>query len=345
MSHPFPNAIYNLIRGKNLSQAESKKLMMMILDGQATDAQISAWLVALRMKGETFDEVAGAVKAVNSKTRPIKTKIKDVVDTSGTGGDNLSTFNVSTAAALVAAGAGVNIAKLCDQAVSGKCGSSDVLLSLGVNLDLAPDDLSRCLGEIGLVFLWAPKLRMADRYAVGPRKEIGVRTIFNLLNPLTNPAGVKRHLLGVYDRGLLRLMVEALKALGSVQVMAVHGCEGMDEISISGPTIICELVDENIYEYMIRPENFGMEASPVPTVQIKSVNDSKRVILDVLQGIPSAVLNIVLLNAGAAIKVSGLVGSIWEGIQKARQSVESGAALDKLKKLVEFTNRVNLASE
>jgi len=345
MVNPFQNALNSLVQGKNLSRAENKKLMTMILNGQVSDAQISAWLVALRMKGETFEEVAGAVEALNMKTRVIKTKVDDLVDMTGTGGDNLNTINVSTAVAIVAGGAGVPVAKLSDRAVSGKCGSYDVLLSLGVHMDLEPPDLSRCLSEIGLAFLNAPKLQMAERYAKGPRKEIGVRTIFSLLNPLTNPTRLGRHLIGVYDRGLLRLMVEALKALGSIQVMAVNGCEGMDEISIGGPTLICELVDENIYEYMVRPENFGMESSPIQSIQVNKISESKQIILDILHGSPSPALNITLLNAGAAIKVSGLADSIWEGIQKARQSVESGAALDRLNKVIELTNRIKLSAE
>ncbi len=345
MSNIMQTAINNLIQGKNLNRAESKKLMLKLLNGEATDAQIAAFLVALRMKGETVEEVAGVVEAINTKTLRVPAKIDDMVDTCGTGEDNLNTFNISTAAALVAAGAGVVIAKHCNQSISSKCGSSDVLMALGVNLDVSPGELSRCLNEIGIAFLFAPRLQTAGRYALGPRKEIGVRTIFNILNPLTNPAGIKRQLIGVYDRGLVRLVVEVLKELGSVQVMAVHGCEGIDEISISGPTIICELVDDNIYEYMIRPDNFGMETAPIQNIQSQSIKDNKRLLMDVLHGVPSAALNIVLLNAGAAIKVGGEVDSIWEGISRARQSIESGAALNKLEKLIEFTNRVNLIQE
>jgi anthranilate phosphoribosyltransferase len=340
MSSTIQNAINNLIQGKNLSRAESRKLMTIILNGAATDAQISAFLVALRMKGETVDEVAGAVEALKKKTRHIRTKFDNIVDTCGTGGDNLSTFNISTAAALVAAGAGVAVAKHGNRSVSSKCGSSDVLTALGVNIDLSPAQLSHCLYEVGIAFLFAPKLQLSDRYAMGPRREIGARTIFNLLGPLTNPARTRRQVIGVYDRSLVPLVVEVMKALGSVQVMAVHGCEGMDEISLSGPTIICELVDGNLYEYIIRPENFDMSPAPVQTIQTKSVKDNKKILLEVLNGIPSPALNIVLLNAGAALKVSGKVESIWEGIKEARRSIESGAAMEKLKKLKEFTNRI-----
>lgn len=345
MSNIIKTAINNLVQGKNLGRIESKKLMLKLLNGEATDAQISAILVALRMKGETVEEVAGIVEAINTKTLRVPTKIDDLVDTCGTGEDNLNTFNISTAAALVAAGAGVVIAKHCNQSISSKCGSSDVLMALGINLDLSPADLSRCLTEIGIAFLFAPRLQLAGRFTLEPRKEIGIRTIFNILNPLTNPAGINRQLIGVYDRSLLRLVVEVLKELGSVQVMAVNGCEGLDEISISGPTIICELVDDNIYEYMIRPDNFGLETAPIQSIQSRSIKDNKRLLLDVLHGVPSAAMNIVLLNAGAAIKVSGEVDSIWEGISRARESVESGAALKKLEKLIEFTNRVDIVQE
>lgn len=340
MSNVIQNAINRLIEGKHLSRAESKKIMTLIMKGNATESQISAFLVALRMKGETVDEVVGAVDAMKTKATKIKSRFKNIVDTCGTGGDSLNTFNISTAAALVAAGAGVAVAKHGNRSVSSKCGSSDVLQSLGVNIDISPEEMEHCLYQVGIAFLFAPKLHTHMKYAMGPRREIAARTIFNILGPLTNPARTKRQLVGVYEKDLLRLVVEVLQSLGAEQVMAVHGLEGMDEISISGPTEVCELVDGTIYEYAIQPESFGVLSSPIHTIQTKSATENKKVILNVLKGIPSPAKNIVLLNAGAAIKVSGKVDSIWDGIKYAQKSIESGAAMGKLKKLKEFTNSI-----
>jgi anthranilate phosphoribosyltransferase len=312
---------------------------------EATEAQVSAFLVALRMKGETVEEVTGAVEAMNDDATHIRTRFKNIVDTCGTGGDSLNTFNISTAAAFVAAGAGVAVAKHGSRSVSSICGSSDVLNALGINIQIPPEEMEQCLYEVGIAFLFAPKLKTSMIYAMGPRMEIGARTIFNILGPLTNPARTKRQLVGVYDIKLVRLMVEVLKELGAVQAMAVHGLEGIDEISISGPTKVCELVDGAIYEYNIRPENFKITSAPLKTIQTFTANKNKKMLMDVLKGKPSPALNVVILNAGAAIKVSGKANSIFEGIQLARDSIQSGAALDKLNKLKEFTNRLTMKQE
>jgi len=333
-------AITKLIHGGNLSRRESKKVMYDILDRQATDIQISAFLVALRMKGETADEIAGAVDAVQSRATPIKPKYTNVVDTCGTGGDNLHTFNISTAAALVAAGAGVAVAKHGYRSVSGKTGSADVLRALGANIELKPEEIEQCLHETGIAFMFAPRLNTELKYAMGPRREIGARTIFNILGPLTNPAHTKRQVIGVYDKNLVRILVEVMEMLGADQVMVVNGQDGMDEISISGPTKVCELVSGRIYEYVITPENFELDTAPLESIQVDSVRESKKVLLDVLRGKASAARDIVLLNAGAAIKVSGKVDSIWDGIKAARLAIESGAAREKLDRLVSFSRRV-----
>jgi anthranilate phosphoribosyltransferase len=340
MSKIIQNAIYRLIEGKDLNRTESKKVMKIIMHGEATEAQISAFLVALRMKGETVEEVTGAAEAMNDEATHIKSRFENIVDTCGTGGDSLNTFNISTAAAFVAAGAGVAVAKHGSKSVSSKCGSSDVLTALGVNINIPPEEIENCLYEVGIAFLFAPKLKSSLPYATGPRREIGARTIFNILDPLTNPARTKRQLVGVFDVNLVRLMVEVLKELGAVQTMAVHGEEGIDEISISGLTKVCELVDGDIYEYYIRPEDFNISASPLSTIQSKSANQNKLILLNVLKGKVSPALNVVLLNAGAAIKVSGKVSSLWDGVQLAQESIKSGAALDKLNKLKQFTNKI-----
>jgi anthranilate phosphoribosyltransferase len=340
MSTIIQSAINRLIDGKSLNRIESKKIMKIIIRGEATEAQISAFLVALRMKGETVEEVAGAADAMKDGATHIKSRFKNIVDTCGTGGDSLNTFNISTAAAFVAAGAGVAVAKHGSKSVSSKCGSSDVLTALGVNIDILPEQMEKCLYEVGIAFLFAQKLKTSLPYAMGPRREIGARTIFNILGPLTNPARTKRQLVGVYDANLVRLMVEVLKELGAVQAMTVHGEEGIDEISISGPTRVCELVNGAIYEYYIRPENFKISPSPLRKIQSKSTSQNKSILLNVLKGKSSPALDVVLLNAGAAIKVSGKVESLWDGVQLARESIQSGASLDKLKKLKDFTCQV-----
>ncbi len=345
MSNLIQKAINRLIEGKSLTRNESKKIMKIIMRDEATQAQISAFLVALRMKGETVEEVTGAVEAMNDDATHIRTRFKNIVDTCGTGGDSLNTFNISTAAAFVAAGAGVAVAKHGSRSVSSICGSSDVLSALGINIQIPPEEMEQCLYEVGIAFLFAPKLKTSMIYAMGPRMEIGARTIFNILGPLTNPARTKRQLVGVYDIKLVRLMVEVLKELGAVQAMAVHGLEGIDEISISGPTKVCELVDGAIYEYNIRPENFKITSAPLNTIQTFTANKNKKMLMDVLQGKPSPAMDVVILNAGAAIKVSGKANSIYEGIQLARDSIQSGAALDKLNKLKEFTNRLTVKQE
>jgi anthranilate phosphoribosyltransferase len=340
MSTIIQKAINHLIDGKNLNRTESKKIMKIIIRGEATEAQISAFLVALRMKGETVDEVAGAAEAMKDGATRIKSRFENIVDTCGTGGDSLNTFNISTAAAFVAAGAGVAVAKHGSKSVSSKCGSSDVLTALGVYIDIPPEKMEECLYEVGIAFLFAPKLKKSLPYAMGPRREIGARTIFNILGPLTNPARTKRQLVGVYDSSLVRLMVEVLKELGAVQVMAVHGEEGIDEISVSGLTHVCELVAGSIYEYKIHPENFKISPAPLQTIQSKSVSQNKSILMNVLKGKISPALDVVLLNAGAAIKVSGKVESLWDGVQLASESIHSGAALEKLEKLKEFTRKV-----
>lgn len=344
MSKLIQNVINRLIEGKSLSRSESKKTMKIIMRGEATEAQISAFLVALRMKGETVEEVTGAVEAMKDGATYIKSKFENIVDTCGTGGDSLNTFNISTAAAFVAAGAGVAVAKHGTRSVSSKCGSSDVLTALGINIDIPPEEMERCLYEIGIAFLFAPTLKTSMPYAMGPRREIGARTIFNILGPLTNPARTKRQLVGVYDINLLRLMVEVLKELGAVQAMAVHGLEGIDEISISGTTKVCELIDGSIYEYHIHPENFKLSPSLLKGIQSVSAAQNKRILLDVLKGRSGPPLDVVLLNAGAAIKVSGKVSSIWDGVQLAKKSILSGAALEKLNKLKDFTLKIKTKS-
>jgi anthranilate phosphoribosyltransferase len=341
MENTIKVAINKLIDGKSLTRSESRKVMTLIMQGKATDAQISAFLVAMRMKGETVEEVTGAAEAMTKQSKKIKTKFTNIVDTCGTGGDSLNTFNISTTAAFIAAGAGVAVAKHGYHSVSSKCGSADVLMNLGIKLDLPQEQVEQCLYDIGITFIFAPKFQASAAYAFGPRSEIGARTIFNILGPLTNPARTKRQVIGVYDQKILRLVVEVLKELGSVHVMAVHGNEGIDEISISGSTKIVELINGTIYEFEVKPENFQFLSSPLKTIQSKTCATNKKYLINALKGKKSAALDIALLNAGAAIKVSGKVDSLDHGIKLAIESVKSGAALDKLEKLIKYTNSVN----
>jgi anthranilate phosphoribosyltransferase len=253
----------------------------------------------------------------------------------------LSTFNISTAAAFVAAGAGVAVAKHGYRSVSSKCGSVDVLNALGVNLEISLSQMEKCLYELGIAFLFAPKLETTMRYAMGPRSEIGARTIFNILGPLTNPARTKRQLIGIYDPKLVHPVVEVMQLLGAEQIMAVCGSDGMDEISISGVTHVSELINGRIYDYDLRPENFEIVSSPVAKIQVNNVQESKKMLLSVLKNQDSPARNVALLNAGAAIKVSGKVDSVWDGIKAARESLESGAAMKKLQDVIAFTRTMS----
>ncbi len=331
-------AIAKLFDGDNLSREESRVIMKMMMEGKITDAQISAYLVALRMKGETVDEIAGSAEAMIEKVDAVNFKYDNFVDTSGTGCDNLHTFNISTTAAFVTAGANVAVAKHGNRSILSKCGSSDILKALGVNIDISNDLVSRCFHEIGIAFLFMPKYHKSFQYALGPRREIGARTLFNVLGPITNPAQTRHQLIGVYDASLMRKLVDVMRELGAHQVMVVHGDDGLDEITITGKTRVCELIDGQVYEYVISPEDFKMKSSPISSVQSSSCEENVRYTMNVLNGEESPATDIVMLNAGAAIKVSGKVASLAEGIELARESIISGAAKRKLENLIKITN-------
>jgi len=324
--------------GRNLSRLESRLVMNEILENKATDAQISAYLVALRMKGETVDEITGSAEALSGKSKTVQLDYENVVDICGTGGDNLHTFNISTTAAIVTAGAGINVAKHGTRSVSSKCGSADILKTLGVNINLSRQRIERCLAKVGLTFIFSQKFQKSAPYAFGPRREIGARTIFNILSTLTNPARIRRQVIGVYDRSLMHTVIEVMRELGAIQVMVVHGDEGLDEISISGKTYVVELIDGNIYEYEITPENFGLQSAPITEIQTENCDQNKQIILDILQGKSGPARDVVALNAGAAIKVSGKVDSLQDGIILAQKSIDEGAALDRLNKLIKVSN-------
>lgn len=326
------------MKGKNLSRTESRSIMTEIIEDHASEAQISAYLVALRMKGETVDEITGAAEAVSEKSDLVNLKYDNVVDTCGTGGDNLHTFNISTTAALVTAGAGVTVAKHGHKSVSSKCGSSDLLTALGVQVDIPKSAIDTCFKEIGIAFLFAEKFNKSQPYLLGPRREIGAWTIFNLLGPMTNPARTKRQVVGVSDKSIMHTVVEVMKELGAEHIMIVHGSEGLDEISICGHTSVVELFDGKISEYEIHPVDFGLIPAPISQIQTDSCKENIAVMQSILDGKPGAPRDIVLLNSAAAIRISGKVADLKEGIALAKESIDSSAAKNTLQKLIEITN-------
>lgn len=309
-------------------------VMHQVMAGELTQAQIAGLLIALRIKGETVDEIAAAASVMRELSS--KVHIQDaanLIDTCGTGGDGIQTFNVSTVSAFVAAAAGAKVAKHGGRSVSSTCGSADVLEALGVSVSLSPEQVGHCVDNIGIGFMFAPNHHSAMKHAAPVRRELGVRTLFNLLGPLTNPANAKRQVMGVFDRTLTSKLAQVLQQLGSEHIMVVCGADGMDEISFSGDTFVAELKDGKLSEYTLNPQQFGLSLHNLSTIQVQNVDESKAMILDVLNGHKSPARDIVLLNAGAAIYVSGKAESLKEGINKAAQVLDNGLALAKLEAL------------
>ena len=327
----FSHIINQVIAGQNLSFAVMQSLMRQVMAGELTQAQIAGLLVALRIKGETVDEIAAAASVM----RELSTKVTlsnhtHLIDTCGTGGDGIQTFNVSTVSAFVAAAAGAKVAKHGGRSVSSTCGSADVLEILGVNVNLTPAEVAQCVDNIGIGFMFAPNHHSAMKHAAPVRRELGVRTLFNLLGPLTNPANAKRQVMGVFAKELTAKLAHVLQKLGSEHVLVVCGADGMDEISFTGDTYIAELKDGKVSEYILNPSQFGMPLHPLSSIQIQNADESKAMILDVLNGKQGAARDIVLLNAGAAIYVSGVVDSLQAGINKAAEVIDGGLARAKL---------------
>ncbi len=331
-------AIAKVIEKKDLTEAEMVSTFNEIMSGAASPAQIGAFITALRMKGETIEEITGAARVMREKALHIKTKAKMIVDTCGTGGDESGTFNISTTAAFVAAGAGLTVAKHGNKSVSSKSGSADVLRSLGVNIEVEVSHVERCLDEIGIGFLFAPLLHGAMKHAIGPRREIGIRTIFNILGPLTNPAGAHSQVLGVYDAKLTEPLSRVLQNLGSTHVFVVHGADGLDEITLTGATYISELKGGGIENYEILPEEFGFKRCKKEELLGGDSEMNARITLDVLKGKKSSHRDIVLLNAGAAIVAGGKAKDLREGLKAASESIDSGMAMKKLDGLRRLTN-------
>ena len=333
------NAIAKLVQKQDLTFEESYFAMRQIMNGEADQAQIAGFLVGLRMKGETTHEIAGCAKAMIEKSLKIDFEDDNLIDTCGTGGDEVGTFNISTASAIVASAAGVKVAKHGNRAVSSKCGSADVLRELGVNIELTPEQAKICLEEIGFAFIFAPLYHTSIKYAAPVRQSLGIRTIFNILGPLTNPAGAKRQLLGVFSENLTEKIANVLKELGSKHALVVHGAGGIDEISISGHTKISELKNGAVKTYEIFPENFGLKRWDINLILGGDAKTNAQIIKQVLEGETGPQRDVVLLNSGAAIYVSGLAGSISEGIEMAKEAIDSGKAKRKLEELIALTNK------
>ena len=332
-------AIKTVIEKKNLNESEMLDVMNSIMTGQTTDAQIGAFLVGLSMKGETIEEITASAKVMRSLATPVEIKSnKYLVDTCGTGGDGLGLFNISTASAFVVAAAGGKVAKHGNRSISSKSGSADVLESAGVNLNLSPSLISECIAQIGVGFMFAPAHHSAMKHAIGPRKELAVRTIFNVLGPLTNPAKAPNQVMGVYDKNLIEPIANVLKELGSRHVMVVHSDDGLDEFSIADKTYVAELKDGNVSTYSVHPEDFGLTLGDLKDIRADNADASLALIIEAFSGRNGTAKNIISLNAGAAIYVSGLTTSLQSGIDRANQVLSDGSSQKKLDEYIKISN-------
>ena len=335
----FAPTLNQLINGQDLSFAEMQALMRQVMSGELTHAQMAAILVALRIKGESVDEIAAAASVMRELSTKVATLASPhLIDTCGTGGDGIQTFNVSTVSALVAAAAGAKVAKHGGRSVSSSCGSADVLEALGVNVNLTPAQVANAVEEIGIGFMFAPNHHSAMKHAAPVRRELGVRTLFNLLGPLTNPANAKRQIMGVFSPALTVKLAQVLQQLGSEHVLVVCGADGMDEISFTGDSHVAELKNGQVSEYTINPAQFGLPVHSLASIQIDNAEQSKAMILAVLNGELGAARDIVLLNAGAAIYVAGLADSLAAGVNKAAEVIDQGLALAKLNALQQYAS-------
>ncbi len=330
-------AIKTVTENKNLSRDEMTDVMNLIMTGQATASQIGGFLIGLRMKGETVDEVTAAAGVMRELSTKVNVPEEYLVDTCGTGGDASGSFNISTASAFVTAAAGAKVAKHGNRSVSSKSGSADVLETAGVNLDITPEQVAHCINEVGVGFLFAVKHHAAMKHAIGPRKEMAVRTIFNVLGPLTNPAGAPNQVIGVFSKDWVEPLAQVLNQLGSNHVMIVHAEDGMDEISIGSPTFVAELKNGKVETYTIKPEDFSMKQVDLSAIRAADSDDSLNIIKSVFDNTEGPAKDIVCLNAGAAIYVSGIADSLQSGIEKAKMVIADGSAKQKLNSLVDLT--------
>lgn len=337
----MPQALRAVTERRNLSNAEMRDIMRLIMTGQATPAQIGGFLVGLRMKGETVDEIAAAAQVMRELATPVHCQSSYLVDTCGTGGDGAHTFNISTASAFVVAAAGAHVAKHGNRSVSSKSGSADVLEAAGVALNLTPEQVARCIDEVGVGFMFAPQHHSAMKHAIGPRREMGVRTLFNLLGPLTNPAQAPNQVVGVFHKQWLVPLAEVLGQLGARHVMVVHADDGLDEISIGSATSVAEYLQGTVSTYAITPEQFGLMRANVRQLAAETPAQSLQIIHTVLDNGPGPARDVVCLNAGAAIYVSGLAPTLSEGVERAKQVMASGAARKILDRLAQFSHSFN----
>ena len=333
-------AIGTLVSGQDLSAEEAAQVMEEIMTGEATPAQFGAFVTALRLKGETAEEIAGMARIMREKALRVETG-GDLVDTCGTGGDGSHTINVSTIAAFVAVGAGLKVAKHGNRAITSACGSADVLEAAGVKIELGPQGVERCIQEVGMGFMFAPTFHPAMRFAGPSRREIGIRTVFNILGPLTNPAGARSQVLGVADAALGERMARVLQHLGSRHALVVHGDDGLDEISISADSTVWELKDGSINSYTVSPEEMGVERAGPEAIRGGSKEENAEAMREVLSGERSAARDVVLLNAAAALVAGDAVGSLREGVVRAAEAIDSGRAFGKLLALVELSQRLS----
>jgi anthranilate phosphoribosyltransferase len=342
-------AIKQAVEGRSLSSEQAEAVLEQIMSGQCSDAQIAALLTALRMKGETVDEIIGFARVMRRRAAPVRpqslvgseiagTEREALIDTCGTGGDVSGSFNVSTATALVVAGCGVRVAKHGNRSVSSQCGSADVVEALGVRIELAPPLIAACIDEVGIGFLHAPLLHEAMKYVGPARRQMGIRTIFNMLGPLTNPAGADTQVIGVYAAPLTEMLAAALRALGSRRALVVHGSDGLDEISISAESKVTELAEGEIRTYTVMPEDFGLRRASLEAIRGGDARQNSAIILEVLRGEPGPRRDIVLLNAAAALVASRRASDFTEGVRLAAEAIDSGKAMMKLERLIEFTN-------
>ncbi len=331
-------AIHKLVEKNNLTKQEAYECVIEIMSGKSSETLISSFLTALRMKGETASEISGCAQAMREMATKIESKHKNLIDTCGTGGDGMGTFNISTVSAIIASAAGAIVAKHGNRAVSSKCGSADVLKAIGVQIEIPKEKIEKCLDEIGIAFLYAPLLHGAMKYAMPVRRELGMRTVFNVLGPLTNPAGAKRQLMGVFRPSLTEIIAEVLYDLGTERALVVHGIGGMDEISTVAETRITEINNGKISTFTFSNDSVGISTTTLNTLLGDSIELNTQIVHSILNGVQGAQRDIVVLNAAAAIYLSGVAESIKDGVTVAQDVLDSGKAKKKLQQLVEFTN-------
>ncbi len=338
-----PQAILaRVLEQREIPYDEMVELMRAVMSGEVSPVMTAALIAGLRIKRESVDEITAAARVMRELALRIEVAdTSHLVDTCGTGGDGHSTFNISTASAFIAAATGAYVAKHGGRSVSSKVGSADVLEAIGVNLDQTPLQIAQSITEVGIGFMFAPNFHHAMKHAVPVRRELGVRTLFNILGPLTNPAGARSQLLGVFNADLTSVVARVLQRLGSHHALVVHGCDGLDEITISGPTTIAELKEGEVREYTVRPEDFGLKCAAIESLRVADTASARAMLLSVLDNEPGPARDIVLLNAGAAIYAAGKARSLAEGIEQGREALASGAAKEKMQALTEFSRRVN----